>query len=148
MNATKRTASTRGIDYHRSLLYAIPAGIVAAIIWAFFVIITGWEFGFLAIAIGYLVGYATYFGAGKKGSFTLQLTSVGISLISIFIGEYLITNHFWYTDLIAEGVQTMYFLRVWPVVVGTFEYIYQNPVTLLFWAIALYASYSMARQRE
>ncbi len=138
----------QSVDYHRALLYAIPAGILAAILWAVIVIVTGWEFGLIAITIGYLVGYAAYFGAGKKGNQVLQVASAGISLVSIFIGEYLITNHYWYKQLIAEGIETQYFLKVWPVVVGTIDYVIEDPITLIFWAIALYAGYSMARPRK
>lgn len=136
------------MDYSSALLYGIPAGIIAAVIWAILTVITGWEFGFVAIGIGYLVGYAVYYGAGKKGDQKLQFLSAGISLIAIFIGEYLITNHYLYTSLIDQGMNTLYFLKVWPVIKETVYYVIDFPITFLFWTIALYAGYAMARKRE
>ena len=77
----------------RSLLPAIAAGLVAAIVggivWGLIVKISDYEVGFVAWGIGFLAGTAVVFATrGAKGP-PLQVIAVVSALLGILLGKYL-----------------------------------------------------------
>lgn len=80
-----------------NLVLAIGAGVIAGVIgsiaWYYLTIITGYEFGYASLGLGYMVGFAVYFGAGKKRGEQLQILAAVLTVVTIFVGEYAIFNH-------------------------------------------------------
>ncbi len=74
-----------------ALFYGIGAAVVGLVVYASFTIITHWYFGYVALAVGWMVGKAILQGSGGVGGLRYQVTAVvltyaAISLASIPIG--------------------------------------------------------------
>lgn len=86
-------AEGKDINMPKALGFGIVAGIIAAIAWYFIVILSGYEIGYVALGVGYLIGFAVYLGAGKKRSQKLQILAGVIALVAIFFAEHAIFTH-------------------------------------------------------
>ncbi len=72
----------------RGLLAGIVAGAVAAIVWALITKVTGYEVGWIAIGVGFLVGVAVrQFGKGIDVRFNIM--GAAIALLSVMVGKIL-----------------------------------------------------------
>src|SRR5688572_18691976 len=60
----------------RAALFGIAAAIAGAVLYYAVIAITNFEIGLVAIAIGYMVGYAIRTGAGGRGGRTLQVLAI------------------------------------------------------------------------
>ncbi len=78
----------------RAILFGSVVGAITAGIWYGAVILTQYQFGILAIVIGWLVGVATVIGAGRGGS-DVAILSLVIAAISMISGDYMINNHYY-----------------------------------------------------
>lgn len=76
----------------RAILFGSLVGLFSAVLWYGAVTLTGYQFGFLAIIIGWLVGVATTAGAGGGGS-QVAVLSLGIAAVSMIGGDYMINDH-------------------------------------------------------
>ncbi|MBN2014725.1 MAG: hypothetical protein JW778_06055 [Candidatus Altiarchaeota archaeon] len=81
-----------------SIPLAFVGGLIAALvgagIWALLTIVTGYEFGFMAVGVGALCGFGVIlFSKGQRG-IPLQLIAVVLSLVGIFVGKYVAFSHF------------------------------------------------------
>ncbi len=88
----------------RGVLWGSAVGLITAGIWYAAVIFTGFQFGFLAILIGWLVGAATAVGVGRGGG-DVAVLSLVIAAGSMIGGDYMINNYFYRkltTDVIQE----------------------------------------------
>lgn len=72
----------------RGLLAGIVAGAVAAIVWALITKVTGYEVGWIAVGVGFLVGLAVrQFGKGIDVRFNIM--GAVIALLSVMFGKVL-----------------------------------------------------------
>ncbi len=78
----------------RAVIFGAVVGLFSALVWYWAVILTGYQFGFLAIIIGWLVGVATTAGAGGGGS-QVAVLSLVIAAVSMIGGDYMINDHFY-----------------------------------------------------
>ena len=78
----------------RGMIWGLVVGSVAALVWYWAVILTQYQFGFLAIAIGWLVGAATTAGAGGGGS-RIALLSLVLAACAMIGGDYMINDHYY-----------------------------------------------------
>lgn len=142
-------AQSKNVKYFPAILLGVVLGLVGAVLWFLSVIITKYELGIVALGVGFLVGYGISKGAGKKKSRNLQIISAIIALISILIGEYLITNHYAYQYLIQGGYAVKsYFLNPVAVIKVTIDSIKSDPLTLLFWGIAVWFAYTIPKPKK
>ena len=124
---------------------AVAAGLVAAAIgagvWYWIVVLTDTVLGIVAIGVGYLVGFAIRFGAGKQGAAPLQILGAVLALLSIVAGEYLIINHFvrLNNEDFTGWLTASQFIEVYA------EYIKEAPITILFYGIAVYEGYILPK---
>lgn len=133
---------TTGENYWLAILLGAAFGIIGAQIWFGVVVITEYQIGLVAIGVGWLVGLGVFLGSGKKKSRKLQIIAVVIAFLSIILGEYLIANYYLVESLIGEGVlEGFSLLNPFEVVVVVFRLIPENPLTVLFWAIAIWFAY-------
>lgn len=62
---------------------------VAAFLWAFLVIKTGYISGFYALGVGFLIGYGVHLLAGKRRALGLQIVAAVCTAFAICLGQYL-----------------------------------------------------------
>lgn len=132
-----------------ALLAGLAAAIVACLIWYGVVAISNYQIGFLAIGVGWLIGLGVGFGAGRKRGPRLQAISVGITLVAMVFSEYLIVRHFAVEMLAEEGIVGLpIFLPLNLMVDLVVESVKSDPLTLLFWAIAVWFAFSTLSRRS
>jgi hypothetical protein len=119
------------------------AMLVGAIIWGAITYITEYQIGYMAIGVGFLVGFAVR-RFGKGHSMIFGLSSAALSLIGCILGNFL-----FYTGAIAreEGVAFMdvfFFLLVTPAAVVELFTLTFEVVDLLFYGLAVYVGFRTA----
>jgi hypothetical protein len=123
-----------------AMVGGITASVVGAILWAVITYITGYQIGFMAIGVGFLVGYAVnYFGKGMTTPF--GIVGALFALFGCILGNL-------FTTIIAaynlEGVSffqiIMTFLTSPGVVLEIMKETFR-PMDLLFYGIAVYEGY-------
>jgi hypothetical protein len=70
------------------IMAGIAAGLVGAIIWAIVTVATGYQIGYMAIGIGFIVGYAIRF-MGKGIDMIFGISGAVIAILSCFLGNFL-----------------------------------------------------------
>jgi hypothetical protein len=136
-----------------NLILAVLAGLAAAavgtLVWYGVIVITNYQVGIIAAGIGWLVGIAVVFGSGRKRGPALQAISVIITLVALVISEYLIVRHFVIEDLTELGFTDFVLLlpldEMFELVV---DGIRADLLTLVFWAIALFAAAATPARRR
>jgi len=119
---------------------AIGAALAAGL-WYGVVVLTNWQIGLIAIAVGFVVGKGVVLGAGGRGSVLLIPVSVGLTFVSLVVSEYLIAVHF-VNQIAAElGASAAEFLALFSPVDLVRLSLEGEPITLLFWAIAGYEAF-------
>jgi len=77
-----------------ALLFGVVAGIAGAILYYAVIAITNFEIGIVAIAIGFMVGYAVRKGAGGRGGRRFQVLAVVLTYLAVGLA---------YTPLVVKG---------------------------------------------
>ncbi len=67
----------------KALALGIPAGIVGAAIYYIIRLLTGYEFGLIAVLIGYMVGFSVRKGSNHRGGIPYQIIAVLITYMAI-----------------------------------------------------------------
>jgi hypothetical protein len=152
-------AETKNINLPLGLITGIVAAVVAGIAWYLVAVTTKTEFGYLALGIGYLIGYAVFWGAGKKRGIQLQLAAVVLTIISLVVAEAFILAHFVSIEIskswgvkpsmvtvlekgiLAEGEFKSIFL-------SAYKSALTSPIGLLIKGYALYLAYNVAKPRK
>ena len=115
--------------------------VLATALWYGVVAITNWQIGLVAIAVGFIVGQAVVFGAGRHPSVMLVPISLAFTLVSLVVSEYLIARHFLgmaAAEAAAEtGIPAAEFEAFFSSPIDLLRFSLESePITLLFWAIA------------
>ncbi len=137
-----------------AMVASVVAGLVGGFAWYWITVLTNYQVGYLAIALGWLVGVATCFGAGHKKGKALQLISVAATLITLLLAEFMITLHY----IGAEPNYNMsstallnHLLAQDYSLVALFITIIKNsisPIGLVIWGVGLYTAYVMPKPRK
>jgi hypothetical protein len=140
----RQPASTR--DILGGLLAGLVAAVLATGLWYAVVVVSHYQLGIIAIVVGFLVGQGVVLGAGRRGSVILVAISVVLTLLALVISEYLIVAAF-VTDQLGAG-ETIEVLQPPSFVIEVVvESVKADPLTLAFWAIALFQAFTIpARQ--
>lgn len=129
-----------------ALLLGLGAAVISSVLWYAAVILTNYQLGIVAIAIGWLVAQAVMRGAGGKRGPRLQVLSVATTVFAMAMSEYLIVHHFTAQALVQEGYGQLPLLLPMQVMLTlVFEGIKADPATLLFWGIALWEAYTLPK---
>jgi len=132
------------------ILVGLCVALLSSLIWYAVVVVTNYELGIIAIVVGLLVGLGMLKGAGGRSSRVLQFSAVLITILAMGLSEYLIVNHFVNKSLDEEGEGRYLPLLISPS--GIVELVYagikSDPLTLVFWAIAVYETYKILKPRE
>ncbi len=81
-------------------LGGIIAAVTCGVLWGLIVIITEYEIGFMAWAVGLVVGFSVILFSGGKRGLPLQVIAVASSIFGIIIGKYL--TFFYYLKVMVE----------------------------------------------
>ncbi len=136
-------------DFTSAWLMGLFAGILAAFVWFGFVVLTQRQFVLIAIFVGWLVGKAVLRGSGYRRHFTLQLMSVGITVITMLLSEYLITRLLISQMLLNQTGQGLpLFMGVVDMVKIAFQGIAQGPASLIFWGLAMWQAFTIPGHRS
>lgn len=126
----------------------IAAGAVAAVggaaLWAAITVFTGYQIGFMAVGIGFLVGWAVR-AAGKGVDKTFGIAGAVLALLGCLAGNLLAV-----VGLVAkqEGIPFFDLLpRLDPNVAIELMKASFSPIDLLFYAIAVYEGYRLSFRR-
>lgn len=76
------------------VLGALLAAIIGGVIWALIAVLTEYEIGLVAWAIGGLTGYAVFIFANKQTNQIHQIIAVVASLIGIVLGKFFMISYF------------------------------------------------------
>jgi hypothetical protein len=132
----------------QSMPLALAAGVVAAlvgaVIWAVVTDMTGYQIGWMAVGVGFLVGFAVqYLGKGIEPSF--QYVGAACALLGCVLG-----NYFAIAGLAAQDLHVDVFTMISRIPldkVGALMQVGFQPMDLLFYAIAVYEGYRFSLKR-
>ena len=135
------------IDYDANYLLGLIGGgvamLVGAAIWGAVTYFTEYQIGYMAIGVGFLVGFAFRF-FGKGNSIIFGLSSAVLALVGCALG-----NLLFYTGVIAreEGtsfIEVLLFLVTNPFAVVELFTLAFDFMDLLFYGIAAYVGFKVA----
>jgi len=129
---------TRNPNVLLAFVGGLGCAVVAGLIWYFFVTLTGWQVGIIAILMGWLVGQGVVRGAGNKRGTALRWISVLLTLVAIFFSEYLIFNHFFHEAGFAVNLPIDAFLEAY----GAYLSEGGGFLDIVFFVIALWQAYA------
>jgi hypothetical protein len=129
----------------QSLLAGLAAGgvaaLVGAVIWAVVTNVTGYQIGWMAIGVGFVVGYATRI-AGKGIDQSFGIVGAVLALLGCVLGNALAVLG------IVASQENMSYSELWsridlPIVGGLMATTF-SPIDLLFYGIAIYEGYKLS----
>jgi len=142
-------AETSGANIVGAVLFGLGCALIAALVWYGVVVISNYQLGIVAVLIGWLVGQATMLGARRKRGLAVQVISVLSTAIAMLLSEYLIVRHFVVQSLAEEGYTNIpLLLPVTLIVQLIIDGIKADPMTLLFWGIALWEALKIPQARH
>ena len=129
----------------QSLMGAVGAGLAAslvgALLWAGLTVATGYQIGWMAVGIGFLVGLAVRF-AGKGVDPIYGIVGAVLALLGCLAGNYLSIVGFAAQQMemgYLEVLSSVSFQEIVPILIDTF-----SPIDLLFYGIAVYEGYKLS----
>ncbi len=144
-------AESKNVKTGRAFMLGLLGAILGAVAWYYITVSTDTEYGIVAIGLGYLVGYAVFYGAGQRRAHKLQIMSAILTLISVFIAKYYIFSHVLYDYMLAnpndfEGWDgSKIWIDPWT---SDFLATIISPIGLLIYAIALYVAYTVCKPQK
>jgi hypothetical protein len=117
------------------------AALAGAGVWAVITVLTGYQIGFMAIGIGFLVGLAVQF-VGKGINKMFGVMGAALALIGCLIGNYFAVVHF-----VGEAKGLGFFetlTRISPAAIPELMAITFSPMDLVFYGIAIYEGFRLS----
>ena len=149
---TSRPLDPTQVEYLRrrmaedqSLLMGTLAGIVACLIgagaWAFITVVTGYQIGFMALGVGFLVGAAVRM-IGKGVDKPFGFIGAGLSLLGCALGNLFAACAMFGAQ---EGVSFFQVLSSLDMnLAGQMLFAFFSPIDMLFYALAIYEGYKLS----
>jgi len=132
----------------QSMPLALAAGVVAALvgaaIWAIVTDMTGYQIGWMAVGVGFLVGYAVRF-LGKGIERPYQYVGAICALLGCLLG-----NYFAMAGFASQQLHVDFFTVISRIPLDKALTLMQDsfqPMDLLFYAIAVYEGYRFSLKR-
>ncbi|MGH0033130.1 MAG: hypothetical protein ACQGVC_25345 [Myxococcota bacterium] len=119
----------------------IVASLLGAAVWAAITVVTGYQIGFMAIGVGFLVGLAVRL-AGRGLSVVFGVVGGVLALLGCAAGNLLAV-----TALVAQHEEMAFFdvvLRLDPTLAFELMKSFASPMDALFYAIAGYEGYQLS----
>jgi antitoxin component YwqK of YwqJK toxin-antitoxin module len=128
-------------DLVLAVVGGLSAAVLGAIVWAMFTVATNYQIGYMAIAVGLLVGFSVrYFGAGVDKHF--GYIGAILALVGCALGN-LLSQVIFAADAESVGYMDILVLLNFDVIVSIFVESF-SPMDVLFYSIAAYEGYRFA----
>jgi len=95
--------STVGINYPMATVGGVVGALLGAVAWWGFTVVSSYNLGLFAVAIGFLCGKGVVILSGHKRHLNLQIISAVITLVGYFYASYLVSRTFINRFYAAEG---------------------------------------------
>lgn len=143
-------SETQDANVGTAIALGLGAALVSAIVWFAVVAVTEYQLGIIAVGIGWLVAQAVMLGSGGKRGGALPWISLGVTVMAMILSEYLIVRHFLVQALAAEEGITGIPPILPPVLMVelVFEGVKNDPLTVVFWIIAIIETVGIPRKRR
>ncbi|HLQ12892.1 MAG TPA: hypothetical protein VK130_06555 [Steroidobacteraceae bacterium] len=128
-----------------AVVAGLAAAIVGAVIWAVITVTTKYQIGFMAIGVGFLVGW-TVRAAGKGSEMSYSLVGGALALIGCLLGNLLSACGFLATDQSVPLMAIVGRALTSPSLSIELLQASFSPMDLLFYAIAVYEGFKLARR--
>ena len=132
-------------EAEQSMVGGFLAGSAAALagvgVWALVTVLTGYQIGFMAIGVGFLVGLAVQF-AGKGINKVFGVMGAALALLGCLLGNYFTIVHF-----VGEAEGLGFFdtlTRISPAAIPELMAITFSPMDLVFYGIAVYEGFKLS----
>ena len=96
-------AQSTEINYGMALAGGVLGGILGALVWWGFTVLTEISFGLIAVVIGYAVGKGVVWLSGNKRHLHLQVMAIVISLLSFVYATFMVNRSFIQQAYESEG---------------------------------------------
>lgn len=136
---------TQALRYEQNvaggILGGIAAALIAAILWAIITVLTGYQLGYAAIGVGYLVAFGVRnFGKGLDNHF--RVIGASLAFFGVVLGNLLAL-----VMLISRN-ESIPFFTLLPMlnINGLFELLIEtsSPIDLLFYGFAIHQAYQLS----
>ncbi len=132
-------------------IVGVSAAIVAGVAWFLVSVLSGYQIGYVAIGVGFIIGYAVIWGSGKKRGASLQMLSAGITVVTLLSSEYATALYYLRKYLLEHKAEfpgyngQLFFVS--PFNPGVLKMMF-SPIGVLIWAIGIYFAYSLPKARS
>lgn len=142
---------TKDPNIAMAIILGAIAAIIAGIVWFFFSILTGYQIGYIAIGVGFLIGWAVILGSGKKRGPVLQMISALMTLVTLFVSEYFMLLYYYRKYLLEHKAEFPDYNGEWfflsPFSPDLLKDMF-SPMGLVIWGIGIYFAYSLPKSRN
>jgi hypothetical protein len=135
---SRTTSALDDQSLSRALLAGLAAAAVGGGLWALVTVITGYQIGWMAVGVGFLVGWAVRL-AGKGTTTTFQALGAALALAGCLAGN-LLTICIVAARQLSVSIPEM-LSRLTPDVTVDLMWATFSPIDLLFYGLALYQGY-------
>jgi len=136
-------AQGEDIPYPMAAIGAVVGGILGAVVWWGFTVVTQIAFGLVAVVIGFAVGKGILLMTGNKRAQGLQILSVIVSGLSFFFASYLVNRTFIMRALAEDGEELLLPLLPSPELLVKVVGLNFDVMDLVFLAIVLYQAWKI-----
>lgn len=145
--ATAATPSRPTPNPMLAVIAGLAAAIIGAIVWAVITVTTKYQIGIMAIGVGLLVAWAVR-TAGKGETMNYSLIGGGFALFGCLLGNLLSACGFFATEQNISIMPVVGRALIDPSLASTLLQATFSPMDLLFYAIAVYEGFKLARRRN
>lgn len=128
----------------KGLLCGVVAALVGAAVWGLVSVSTGYQIGYMAIGVGFLVGLAMRIGKGVRPIF--GIIGAALALLSCALGDYFSMIGYVAQEYELSYMETLTSVPVGDVVSALIENLLS--MTALFYGIAVYEGYKLSFREQ
>lgn len=127
------------------------AAIIAGVAWYYLSVLTGYQIGYVAIGVGFIIGRAVIWGSGKKRGSSLQIMGAVITILTLLVSQYFTVLYYGRKYLLEHKTEypgyngQMFFVS--PFAPDFMQSMF-SPMGLLIWGIGIYFAYSLPKARS
>jgi hypothetical protein len=132
----------RGGSVGRGLAFGAVTAVLAAALWTVVVLVSNWQLGIVAIAVGLLVAGAVRFGSGHRPGALTRGGAMALTLLAMILAHLVITRDLVLNHHAAQSGEAVAPLA--EVLSGSVDSLLAQPLTVVFWVIAVFNAWWFA----
>lgn len=142
---------TQNPNMPMAVILGVLAGLLTGAVWFGLTVLTNYQVGYVAIGVGFIIGYAVIWGAGKKRGVKLQALSAGITVVTLLISQYFVVHYYLRKFLLENKAKFPGYEGQWvflsPFNPDVLKQMF-SPIGLLIWAVGIYFAYSLPKPKS